>query len=105
MKYEKVIIKSEADLPKEGEKYLCIAKNGTIEYIPFVKRDSSRWLRNIDWYLQPLPEVSVSDDMINKKIFELCSEMRLWDGKSSPKTTPELLFEFAQWMRKQLTGQ
>lgn len=50
-------------------------------------------------------EVSVSDDMINKKIFELCSEMRLWDGKSSPKTTPELLFEFAQWMRKQLTGQ
>ena len=41
-----------------------------------------------------------TDEIVQKKIFALCSEMRHWDGKSSPKTTPELLNKFWQWMKE-----
>jgi len=55
--YRKVFIKSEIDLPKENGyyffKYGIIQGfgSGMINYIKGI--DDKKWLKNIDWYLQP----------------------------------------------------
>jgi len=52
---------------------------------------------------QSLPSVLPSEEEINRKIFLLCSEMKVWDGKTlHTKTTVELLNEFAVWFKSQL---
>lgn len=40
-----------------------------------------------------------TDEEIDKKIFEICSKKRPWDGKSLPITAPEMLNELAQWFK------
>jgi hypothetical protein len=51
----KIYIKSEADLPKEPEKYFVKFKNGTRTTANFTSGNVriEWWLENIDWYLQP----------------------------------------------------
>ena len=59
--YRKVYIKTEADLPEEGE-YVCQLKNGSLINCDFDTDNQygalfKKWYsKNIDWYLQPLPE-------------------------------------------------
>ena len=48
------------------------------------------------------PVKEITDEEINKKIWEICSEKREWDGKSNIISVPELLFEFAKWMRNKM---
>lgn len=43
-----------------------------------------------------------SDEIINKKIFEICTKMRQWDGKSHPVTVPELMNEFVVWFKSKV---
>ena len=43
-----------------------------------------------------------TDEEINKKIFELTTSMRTWDGKSNPKTIFEYMFEIAVWVRSKV---
>ena len=43
-----------------------------------------------------------TEEDINKKVFQMCSEMRPFDGKTLPKTTPEYLMEFANWFKSQI---
>jgi hypothetical protein len=102
--FKKIFIKSEADLPKENGTYYTYAKAKAIGMRGF---DNSKdtiaiWMSYVDWYFQPCTIREVTDEEIDKKIFQLCSEMRPWDGKSSPKTTPELLKEFAKWAKKHM---
>lgn len=40
-----------------------------------------------------------TDEEIDKKIFEICSKKRPWNGKSLPITAPEMLNELAQWFK------
>jgi hypothetical protein len=48
-------------------------------------------------------EILPSDEVINKKIFEICTKMRQWDGKSHPVTAPELMNEFAVWFKSKVS--
>ena len=62
--YEKVYIKTEADLPEEDGFYIASCKNYAVleyHYCNEVKRD---WLKDIDWYLKPVEPVS--DEYIEK---------------------------------------
>ena len=59
--YEKVYIKTEADLPEEDGFYIASCKNYAVleyHYCNEVKRD---WLKDIDWYLKPIEPVSDED--------------------------------------------
>lgn len=109
MLYRNVFIKSEEDLPKKVGAYLVLLKNGSgrLLHFPFdgdVGYNISKydWLDTVDWYLQPIDELT--DREIDKKIFEVCSEMRPWNGKTSPTTAPEMLKEFAIWYRDKMKG-
>jgi hypothetical protein len=58
--YRKVYIKTEADLPKEKDEYFCHRKsdNRLLIFNRFSDSDrefeNSVWLRNVDYYLQPI---------------------------------------------------
>jgi len=68
--------------------------------------------RDADWHkrnetlnvimkaISQLPKVT--DEDIDKKIFEICTKMRTWDNKSHPVTVPELIKEFATWLKSKL---
>jgi hypothetical protein len=101
--YRKVIINTPEDYPKITGDYFC-NRNGFLSVQKLIPNEKifSTYMREIRWYLQPIE--LPSEIAINKKIFLLCSEMRQWDGKSSPKTTPELLMEFSKWMLSQIKG-
>lgn len=43
-------------------------------------------------------ETFPTDDEVNKKIFEICTRMRQWDGKSNTPSVPELMVEFSKWI-------
>ena len=58
MKYEKGIIKTGRDLPKEEGEYIA-NENGYAHICPFNPEDHldfDYWIAHFDWYLQPLPE-------------------------------------------------
>lgn len=52
--FEKVYIKSEADLPTEKERYICHRLNFGMDSIGWEKGCSTLWMKNIDWYLRPI---------------------------------------------------
>ena len=65
--YEKIEIKSEADLPKGSDAYISHSTSGHLGFrrcVPAKKQDHATfenisgewWLKNIDWYLLPSPE-------------------------------------------------
>ena len=73
--YEKVFIKTEADLPKENGKYICMIKN--INHPALLQYDiqskgkygySKQWLELVDWYLKPTEPVSDEDIEIFIKV-------------------------------------
>ena len=66
--YEKVFIKTEADLPKENGKYICMIRNinhpALLQYDIQSKGEygySKQWLELVDWYLKPAEPVSDAD--------------------------------------------
>jgi len=66
--YEKVFIKTEADLPEENGKYICMIKNinhpALLQYDIQSKGEygySKQWLELVDWYLKPTEPVSDED--------------------------------------------
>lgn len=70
--FEKIYIKSEADLPNIEDVYFVHLKsdNEIAEWCFYLEGDHREWLKYIDWYLQPLehPELIVPDwkDIDNK---------------------------------------
>ena len=97
--YKKVYIKSEADLPKDTGKHIVHIPINDEVYSVHLETMITQWKR-FDWYLQPVKDIT--DEEINKKIFELTTSMRMWDGKSNPKTIFEHMFEIAIWMRDKM---
>ena len=66
--YKKVFIKTEADLPEENGKYICMIKNinhpALLQYDIQSKGEygySKQWLELVDWYLKPVEPVSNED--------------------------------------------
>ena len=72
--FRKVFIKSEEDLPKEGQKCIChlIADDELIETAIFQSVHTKSWFKNVDWYLQPIsqPEQEQMDES-EMKLFQL----------------------------------
>lgn len=71
--YRKVYVKSKADLPKGTEAYLSHSTSGHVAYrrfVPAKKLDHATfenisgewWMRNIDWYLQPIEQKDEDDN-------------------------------------------
>ena len=64
--YEKVFIRSEADLPKEAGKYIVCKTTGQMfegysyPMINNVAIDAQMWLKHILWYLQPISQPELS---------------------------------------------
>lgn len=82
--YQKVYIKSEADLPRDGiyiahyKMYKTDSPAGTIlsQYDHLNSHKKQNWLERIDWYLQP---VSLPDkDKIIQKQEELIQNFKDW---------------------------
>lgn len=61
-RFVQVFIKTEANLPKEEGNYLAFMRNPNevtnIHIFPDNKDSRKRWMEDIDWYLQPQPEVT-----------------------------------------------
>lgn len=76
---------------------------------PFNSSHFDKWVdgqvNNLgEYFAQSYPQVTVpSDEEVNKKIFEICTRMRQWDGKDHPVTVPELMTELATWFKNKLT--
>jgi hypothetical protein len=70
MYYKKVLIKSEEDLPKEGNTYFALTKNGKKIAMFWDDEDTEYstkvWVRTNDWYLQPIdnPEIDLREELI-----------------------------------------
>ena len=69
--YVKVLIKSEKDLPEEGN-YQVMYKNGVFDKDAIMRRESDNkslqpkwWLQKVDWYLRP---TSLRDKWIPIKV-------------------------------------
>ena len=54
--YEKVIIKSEADLPKEGFGGFVCTNDGKLKTLNYGSYNKIWWMECVDWYLRPLPQ-------------------------------------------------
>jgi hypothetical protein len=70
MKYEKIFIKSESDLPAEGE-YFCMLKNGTPAQCSFELIVVEWWMENVDWYFM---EIIDRDDDIEADGYVFCGK-------------------------------
>lgn len=66
MKYTKVIIKSEADLPKEEDDYAVYYNDGRYRTAIFHNTESDKcyWLNNVDWYLIEDTEKSYPEEFV-----------------------------------------
>ena len=65
------IIKSEADLPKKEGFYIMQYKNKSIGFMNWWEQDWRDWLKNIDWYLQPIEEQeSITDEEKTKEFLK-----------------------------------
>lgn len=80
--YEKVYIRSEADLPKDDKKYIGFHKQSGLIKFNIRKGffDESWFVQYIDWYLRPVDAVQISN---NRQQSE--------DGANNLKTAEEIL--------------
>ena len=75
-----VFIKTEADLPEENGKYICMIKNinhpALLQYDIQSKGESGyskQWLELVDWYLKSTEPVSDEDMYLNMQYYmEYC---------------------------------
>ena len=70
--YKKVIIKTEADLPKEKGDYFC-NRSGFNTFQHLMTTLEKSYMREIRWYLLPIqeqPEMPTENE-IQKKIFDI----------------------------------
>jgi hypothetical protein len=75
--FEKVYIRSEADLPKEKDVYIVHKIGWGIQSDYWHDTDVSKlhWMKRFDWYLQPSisPEgVKVTDDTLYESLYNPC---------------------------------
>jgi len=64
------IIKSEADLPKKEGFYIMQYKNKSIGFMNWWEQDWRDWLKNIDWYLQPIEDQESKPENEHDLIFK-----------------------------------
>jgi len=103
--YEKIYIKSESDLPKKTGNYFVAEKDNN-KYIFLCSFEcnnvmSKLWLRDIDWYLQPIELPS------EKLISEEASKQVSLYLKARNNPTVDLHKRFvhmAKWMLSQIKG-
>jgi hypothetical protein len=69
MRYEKIEINGKESLPTKTGWYICAYKDGTtsasggLNYTKSIEGNDESWLKLVDWYLQPLPQTEISDDL------------------------------------------
>jgi len=68
--YKRVYIKSDADLPKEGQLVFHRNNDGFIKESKFREKYKDEWLSEVDWYLKP-----VKLDMSIEKLIKTQDEL------------------------------
>ena len=68
--YKRVYIKSDADLPKEGQLVFYQNNDGFIKESKFREKYKDEWLSEVDWYLKP-----VKLDMSIEKLIKTQDEL------------------------------
>jgi hypothetical protein len=101
--FEKVVIRSEADLPKTGEKYFVGLKNGRRDCYAFMDcGDIEEWMEMIDWYLRPIVASQFRPSAPSKdKIIDLCE--RAWQGALNKHNDPMNAPGFTLWMKQNIS--
>lgn len=72
MNYKQIFIKSEDDLPKGTDAYISHSNSGHIgfrrcvpakplDHTTFENVSGEWWMKNIDWYLLPVPETTYEE--------------------------------------------
>ena len=59
--FRQVFIETEADLPKEKDKYFIKYKQGIRTVLNFTSNNHRRWLNDIDWYLQLIEQTKQAE--------------------------------------------
>jgi hypothetical protein len=97
MNYTKKFIKSESDLPAEGE-YFCMLKNGTPAQCSFEHIVVEWWMDNVEYYFQSIPESPAqgmpSDEELKMQLHRILSDYYRRTGYPVESAIADILYLF-----------
>jgi hypothetical protein len=103
MRYQKIVINGKESLPKVDGKYF-VNRSGFLSVMDYGGELSNQmWLKEVRYYLQPLPQTEISDEEIDMAAFDLCRQHSIGKIKIPSVITDGCWIEGAQWMRSQLS--